>query len=108
MNIKRILIIGGDSRINYLAKALGADKITIVTATGGVLADGSIIPEITRENVSAVTFETSDNADVTGGMQGKVEELLSLAESGTPAHIIKPEMLSAFLAGKPCGGTLVK
>ena len=101
-------IVSGDQIVPYLAKALGADKIAIVTATGGVLADGSIIPEITRETVSAVSFSTADTADVTGGMQGKVEELLSLAESGTPAHIIKPEMLSAFLAGKPCGGTLVK
>lgn len=101
-------IVSGDQIVPYLAKKLSAEKVGIVTATGGVLADGEIIPEITRENVSTVTFETSDNADVTGGMQGKVEELLSLAESGTPSHIIKPEMLKAFLAGTFDGGTLVK
>ena len=101
-------IVSGDQIVPYLAKKLGAEKVGIVTATGGVLSGGEIIPEITRENVSAVKFETSDNADVTGGMQGKVEELLALAESGTPSHIIKPEMLKAFLAGTNAGGTLVK
>lgn len=101
-------IVSGDQIVPYLAKALGADKIGIVTATGGVLSGGEIIQEITRETVSAVSFSSADTADVTGGMQGKVEELLSLAESGTPSHIFRPEMLAAFLAGEPCGGTLVK
>ncbi len=101
-------IVSGDQIVPYLAKALGADKIGIITITGGVLSGSEIIPEITKENVSAVIFSTTETADVTGGMQSKVDELLSLAESGIPSHIFRPEMLSAFLAGKPCGGTLVK
>lgn len=101
-------IVSGDQIVPYLAKTLGAEKIGIITSTGGVLAHGEVIEEITRKTVSAVPFSAAETADVTGGMQGKVEELLSLAESGTPSHIIKPEMLPAFLAGKPCGGTLVK
>ncbi|MBE6506556.1 MAG: isopentenyl phosphate kinase family protein [Methanocorpusculum parvum] len=106
--VRGACIVSGDQIVPFLAKKLGADKIGIVTATGGVLANGEIIPEITRESVSAVHFSTADAADVTGGMQGKVDELLSLAESGIPSHIIKPKMLKAFLAGNPCGGTLVK
>lgn len=101
-------IVSGDQIVPYLAKALGAEKIGIVTATGGVLAGGEIIPEITKESVSAISFTATDSADVTGGMQGKVEELLTLAESGISSQIFTPEMLPAFLAGKPCGGTLVK
>ena len=99
-------IVSGDQIVPYLAKALHAEAVGIVTATGGVLADGTIIPEITRE--TQVAFHSAETADVTGGMQGKVEELLALAESGISSHIFRPEMLAAFLAGNPCGGTLVK
>ena len=99
-------IVSGDQIVPYLAKALGAESVGIVTATGGVLADGEIIPEITRE--TKIAFHSAETADVTGGMQGKVAELLALAETGISSYIFRPEMLAAFLAGKPCGGTRVQ
>ncbi len=101
-------IVSGDQIVPYLALALKADKIGIVTATGGVLDGEDVIAEITRKNLAAVPFDEAKTADVTGGMKGKVLELLELADAGIASHIFKPEMLPAFLAGEETGGTIVQ
>ncbi|MDO5846093.1 MAG: isopentenyl phosphate kinase [Methanocorpusculum sp.] len=101
-------IISGDQIVPYLAEVLGISRVGIVTETGGVLGNGVIVPEISRKNAASFDLGAAETTDVTGGMRGKIEEMLLLADKGIVSAIFAPEYLSGFLAGKPVRGTLVK
>jgi isopentenyl phosphate kinase len=108
MDTKRgACIISGDQIIPYLAVRLGAKRIGLATDVGGVLSNGEIVPEITRKNVADINLGGSLNTDITGGMRGKINELLLLADDGIDSHIFAATRLADFLAGKNCG-TLVR
>ena len=100
---KGVAIVSGDQIVPYLAKALNASKIGFITLTGGVVSGGKIVREITRNSVSSIIFESMDVADVTGGMKGKLEELLLLADAGIESSIFSPSELENFLNGDKCG-----
>jgi isopentenyl phosphate kinase len=71
-------IISGDRIVPYLATLFGAVRIGFGTAAGGVIADGRVVPEITPETFGVVRshIHGSEGTEVTGGMLGKVRELL--------------------------------
>lgn len=99
-SIRGACIVSGDQLVPFLAKALGAEGVGIVTQTGGVLSGGKIVPEITRQNVSVIQPGCcGEGADVTGGMKGKIDELLTLADAGIPSCIFAPEYLNDYLRG---------
>lgn len=106
--IRGACIVSGDQIAPFLAENLNVKEIGIVTEVGGVLSDGKIIPQITRENVSSISFGDVETADVTGGMRGKIDELLALADKGIVSHIFAPEFTEIYLSGKYNGGTKVK
>ena len=108
MDTKRgACIISGDQIVPYLAVKLGAKRIGLATDVGGVLSNGEIVPEITRRNVVDIDLGGSSNTDITGGMRGKINELLFLADEGIESHIFAANRMTDFLSGKNCG-TLVK
>lgn len=94
----------GDQIVSYLGK--GADMIVLASDVDGVLDDkNKIIPSISRSNLQEVSahLKHTEN-DVTGGMRGKIEELLGL---GTISYIVnakKPERVISLFEGKevPC------
>ncbi|HJJ48094.1 MAG TPA: isopentenyl phosphate kinase [Methanocorpusculum sp.] len=93
-------IVSGDQIVPYLAKELGAAEVGIVTETGGVLAGGKIVPLITRDSAAGLDFSiAASGADVTGGMKGKIDELLRLADAGIPSRIFAPQYLKDYLKG---------
>jgi isopentenyl phosphate kinase len=51
---------------------------------------------------------SSSHTDVTGGMEGKVHELVRLAREGVRSDIFHVSRLGAFLDGEPHGGTVVR
>ncbi|TAJ43376.1 isopentenyl phosphate kinase [Methanofollis fontis] len=101
-------IISGDQIIRYLAQALGAGRVGLATDVPGVLDRGAVVPVITREHVKRLSIGCSGNTDVTGGMKGKIEELLKLADSGIESHIFHVSHIADFLDGKEHGGTIVR
>ena len=101
-------ILSGDQIVSWLARALNAERIGFVTASGGVLKDGRIIPEITGKMFESIEFFETAGADVTGGMRGKISELLLLADSGIESQIFAAEDLAEFLSGKNPGTRIVK
>ncbi|MEW6748714.1 MAG: isopentenyl phosphate kinase [Candidatus Micrarchaeota archaeon] len=94
----------GDQIVSYLGK--GAEMIVLASDVDGVLDDkGQVIPSISRYNLEEVSkhLKHTEN-DVTGGMRGKIEELLGL---GTTSYIVnakKPERILSLFEGKeaPC------
>jgi len=69
-----------DRIVSYLATRFGASRIGFGTAVDGVTADGRVVPEITPGTFEAVRHHIpgSEGTDVTGGMLGKVRELLGI------------------------------
>ncbi|MCI0504055.1 isopentenyl phosphate kinase family protein [Candidatus Micrarchaeota archaeon] len=97
----------GDQIVAYLGK--GADMIVLATDVDGVIGDnGAVIPLITRQNLQEISkhLKLTEN-DVTGGMKGKLEELLGL---DTVSYIVNgncPERLESLFLGKPAPCTQI-
>ncbi|HWQ68027.1 MAG TPA: isopentenyl phosphate kinase [Methanospirillum sp.] len=101
-------IISGDQLIRVLALQLGMDRVGLATDVPGLLAeDESVVRELRRSTAHQVTIGHSGHIDVTGGMEGKIAELLGLADSGIRSEIFHISRLSDFLAGQDHGGTRI-
>jgi isopentenyl phosphate kinase len=101
-------IISGDQLVSVLSPALHMGRIGLATDVPGVFGDGRVIPEITPEIVKTLKIGNSNHTDVTGGMKGKVGELLALAEMGIPSDIFHVSRMGDFLDRRPHGGTRVR
>ncbi|MDV0442721.1 isopentenyl phosphate kinase [Methanorbis rubei] len=106
--IRGAVIVSGDQIVPAMAKALGATRVGVATDVPGVLSEGSVVPVITRENVGSIDLGDSSNTDVTGGMRGKVEELLLLADAGISSHLFHISRVMDFLEDHEHGGTTVR
>lgn len=101
-------IISGDQLVLHIAHAVNADRVGLATDVPGVIADGTVVPAITRNSIKTLDPGDSENTDVTGGMRGKVMELLALADYGIPSSIFHIDRLADFLRGEPHGGTEIR
>ncbi len=101
-------IVSGDQIVRYLAVRLKVDRVGLATDVPGVLDEGRVVPEITSEMAPALRIGNSKHTDVTGGMRGKINELLELAEAGIGSDLFHVSRVGDFLAGADHGGTKVK
>jgi isopentenyl phosphate kinase len=101
-------IVSGDQLVRVLSLSLHIDRIGLATDVNGVFGDGSVIPEITPGMADTLTFTDPKHTDVTGGMKGKVQELLLLAGAGVPSDIFHVSRTGDFLDHRPHGGTKVR
>ena len=96
-----VTVLSGDEIVTSLADSLGASRVGLCSTVRGVLdADEAVIDEITDFEEVAAVLGDSESTDVSGGMAGKVRELLAL---GAPAHIFGPDAVDEFLAGAEPG-----
>jgi isopentenyl phosphate kinase len=93
-------VLSGDQIISYLGKK--ASRIVLATNVDGILADGKLVKKITRANFSRVKkhLSGSKTPDVTGGMAGKIAELLKVKAPSYIVNASKPGRVSALLLGK--------
>lgn len=103
-------VLSGDQIVPYLAIQIKASRIGIGSAEEGVLDNkNELIPQISNENFNEVKeyLGGSCNTDVTGGMLGKVLELLNLSEQSNSTSYIfnagNSGNISDFLKGKNIG-----
>lgn len=106
--VRGACIVSGDQIVPKIAAALSATKVGVATDVSGVLSNGSVVPVITRETVFGIDLGDSSNTDVTGGMKGKVNELLLLADSGISSHVFHISRVTDFLNGNSHGGTILR
>ena len=91
-------VISGDQLIQYLAKNLNPDMVVLGTDVDGVYSknpkthDDAIFFDRFSSLEDLDTLEGTTNVDVTGGMVGKIKELLYLADLGIESKIINAEV----------------
>ncbi len=103
-------VLSGDQIVPYLAKELGITRLGLGSAENGVLdKDGETVPEITPEKFENFKhyIRGSESTDVTGGMLGKVQELLELSKTSCITSYIfsagKEDNIYRFLNGESIG-----
>ena len=101
-------IVSGDQLVRYLAVGLNIIRVGLATDVPGVLDGGHVVPEITKKMAPALQIGNSMHTDVTGGMRGKINELLDLAGAGIGSDIFHVLRIGDFLAGTDHGGTKIK
>jgi isopentenyl phosphate kinase len=107
--VRGAAVLSGDRIIPHLATVLNASKIGAGSNVEGVLDEkGTLIKKITPLSFIDIKKQISGSAsaDVTGGMLGKVTELLELARNGTSSRIfnaLKKGMVSKFLYSEDVG-----
>jgi len=112
-SVKGVGVLSGDQLVTYLARALTAERVGSGTNVDGVLDyEGLVIKKITPANINKVNslLAGSGGVDVTGGMQGKIAELMELAQAGIPSRIFnadKPGNVVKFLKNDLTEGTLI-
>jgi isopentenyl phosphate kinase len=90
-------VLSGDELVVHLAEALDAERVGVCSAVPGVYdGDGTVIDAITAMDEVGDALQESDTTDVSGGMAGKVRELLALEAT---AYVFDLEHLEAFLDG---------
>ncbi|MBU0762199.1 MAG: isopentenyl phosphate kinase family protein [Candidatus Altiarchaeota archaeon] len=113
---KGVDILSGDQLVPYLAEKLCADKVVIVTSYNGVfdkdpcLKDARKYDLIDSEIMRGLKGRKTDGTDVTGGIVGKISELLAIARKGIPSEIIGSDRgyLRRTLSGESGIGTAIK
>jgi isopentenyl phosphate kinase len=114
-----VKILSGDHLVPYLAEKLMADRVILVADVPGIFdkdpkknKDAKIIKVLSRKNIGEIKeIGSAKGTDVTGGMKGKLEELLRLADNGIESEVIsgfEPGSLKAALLGKRGIGTIIK
>ena len=110
-------VVSGDDVIEQLAVRLGVKRIIFATDVDGIFtADpnkdkkAELIDVITKGNFKEVKsgISGSSNTDVTGGMLGKVERLLSLDTETMIINGNAPGRVRDALLGKQVKGTVVR
>jgi len=103
-------VLSGDQIVTYIAKELGVTRLGLGSAEDGVLdKNGEPVPEITPKKFEQLKkyIGNSVSTDVTGGMLGKVQELLELSKTSCiTSHIFnagKANNIQKFLNGESIG-----
>ena len=109
-------VISGDQIIQYLAVNLNPEQVILGTDVDGVYNknpkthDDAIFFDKFTSLKDLDTLEGTTNVDVTGGMVGKIKELLYLADLGIESKIINAEVednIFKVLEDKEVKGTVI-
>ncbi|MGL4669912.1 MAG: isopentenyl phosphate kinase [Methanobacteriaceae archaeon] len=114
----KIAVLSGDQIITYLAKNLNPKRVILGTDVDGVYNKNPKSSDSNAELIEVLSslnqlesFDSTNNIDVTGGMVGKIKELLDLAEIGIESNIINANtngIIYSGLNGDEVKGTLIK
>lgn len=113
-------ILSGDQLIAHIATKLNAERLIVGVDVDG-LYDADPKVESTARMFNHLTLQElkklqsnlykPTSGDVTGGMSGKIAELLPVVEKGIPVTIVnatKPDYIYRVLKGESVEGTLIE
>ena len=101
-------VCSGDQLVSYFGKS--AERVILGTNVDGIIAGGKVVPRITKANLAEILkhVKGAESADVTGGMRGKLEELLRIGKPAYIANALHPERIEKLLRGEKAPCTLVE
>lgn len=93
-------VCSGDQVVAYLAA--WADRVVMASNVDGIFAEGKLVKKITGKNFPKIrpSLSGSKTPDVTGGMAGKIAELMDVKAPIYVVNAAKPERVAALLLGK--------
>ena len=112
-------VLSGDQIVAHLARTFGASKVVLGVDVDGICdtdpktnKNAQVYSHLTLGELKAVEGKLgkSTASDVTGGMLGKVTELLPAVEQGIPVVIVnaaKPNRVYRALIGEKVEGTII-
>ncbi len=113
----KMAVLSGDQIIKYLAENLKPEMVVLGSDVDGIYnkdpknhPDACLI-KVVRSMNDLVSADTTTTVDVTGGMGGKLEELLEIAKIGIESEIInanKNNNIKRALDGEKEIGTLIR
>ncbi len=113
-------VLSGDQLVAYLARKLSATRIIIGVDTDGLYdadpkmaKNAKLYTHLTLRELEKIkdTLGKSTSADVTGGMLGKIAELIPAIAQGIPVAIVnaaKPNRTYKALIGDMVEGTVIE
>jgi isopentenyl phosphate kinase len=113
-------VLSGDQIVSYLARKFYAGKIVIGVDTDGlydadpkVAKNAKLYGHLTLSELEKIKEKIggSTAADVTGGMLGKIAELVPAVEQGIPVAMVnaaKPNRVYKALMGEAVEGTVIE
>jgi isopentenyl phosphate kinase len=113
-------ILSGDQLVAYLAVRLNAARIIMGIDVDGLFtgdpkvdSSAHLVNHITLEELKRMLTRIKESkvTDVTGGMLGKMAELMPAVERGIPSFIVnaaKPNNVYKALKGEKAVGTLIE
>jgi isopentenyl phosphate kinase len=116
---KGFTILSGDQLVAAAAIQLNAERIVIGVEGDGLfkndpkLGRGNLIRTCTLQQLKELGKQARKTAtdDVTGGMQGKIAELVPAVEKGITVSIVnacKPQRVCKALRGEEVTGTIIR
>ncbi|MDI6702406.1 isopentenyl phosphate kinase [Methanothermobacter wolfeii] len=113
---RRFSVVSGDQLINHFSAELMPERVILGTDVDGVYTrdprrypDAELL-EVIGSIHDLEALEGTVNTDVTGGMAGKIRELLALAEKGVESEIINASVkgnIEGALMGREVRGTRI-
>lgn len=93
-------VCSGDQIVAYLGKK--ADRLVLATNVDGVMADGKLVEKITPATFPQIEkhLSSSSSPDVTGGMAGKIKEIMEVKKPAFIVNALHPERIEALFNGK--------
>ena len=113
-------VLSGDQIVSHLARKMGAKKIIIGVDTDGLYdvdpkkeKKAKLYSHLVLSELEKIKYKLggSNAADVTGGMFGKVSELILAVEQGIPVtmvNAVKPNRVYKALIGEVVEGTVIE
>ena len=113
-------VLSGDQIVAHLARKFNASKVVLGVDVDGLCdadpkadKNAKVYSHLTLQELKAFEGKLgkSTASDVTGGMMGKVAELIPAVEQGIPVAIVnaaKPNRVYRALAGERVEGTIIE
>lgn len=112
----KMAVLSGDQIITYMAEKLKPERVILATDVDGIYnknpkkyPDANLIKKVSSLEQIETGEETT--VDVTGGMGGKVTELLNLLDLGIESEIInanKKDQIKKAINGEKVTGTTIR
>lgn len=112
----KMAVISGDQIVKYIAEQIKTTRIILGSDVDGIYncdpkshINAKLLKKV-RSLDDLEFLEGAKTVDVTGGMAGKLKELLEVARSGVESEIInanKPGLLERALLGEKVKGTII-